>query len=222
VLRFSNRSSSNLFLSLFGSTMALAAASQCLQPRRHSTQLSAHRPPSLLRSRVHTIAFLRPAGAGAAESTSGGPSANWNKLCCRRRQELLRIRPLVLLPSPKDVSVRAVDDGRGDVPSKGYTVSEELETPTDGSPAGTCDPLCSVDDMSSMDFQASYKPKSDLLKAVSVSTALLGGAAIINHSWVAENQVCRLQFGSVCFWMSPQCVTQACFIFSNEPSMSDL
>lgn len=118
MLRFSNRSSSNLFLSLFGSTMALAAASQCLQPRRHSTQLSAHRPPSLLRSRVHTIAFLRPAGAGAAESTSGGPSANWNKLCCRRRQELLRIRPLVLLPSPKDVSVRAVDDGRGDVPSK--------------------------------------------------------------------------------------------------------
>jgi len=81
-----------------------------------------------------------------------------------------------------------VDDGRGEVPSKGYTVSEELETPTDGSPAGTCDPLCSVDDMSSMDFQDSYKPKSDLLKAVSVSTALLGGAAIINHSWVAENQ----------------------------------
>lgn len=99
--------------------MALAAASQCLQPRRHSTQLSAHRPPSLLRSRVHTIAFFRPAGAaGAVESTSGGPSANWNKLCCRRRQELLRIRPLVLLPSPKDVSVRAVDDGRGEVPSK--------------------------------------------------------------------------------------------------------
>jgi hypothetical protein len=42
--------------------------------------------------------------------------------------------------------------------------------------------------MSSMDFPASYKPKSDLLKAVTVSTALLGGAAIINHSWVAENQ----------------------------------
>jgi hypothetical protein len=31
---------------------------------------------------------------------------------------LLRIRPLVLLPSPKDVSVRAVDDGRGEAPSK--------------------------------------------------------------------------------------------------------
>lgn len=31
---------------------------------------------------------------------------------------MLRIRPLVLLPSPKDVSVRAVDDGRGEVPSK--------------------------------------------------------------------------------------------------------
>jgi hypothetical protein len=31
---------------------------------------------------------------------------------------LLRIRPLVLLPSPKDVSVRAVDDGRGEVPGK--------------------------------------------------------------------------------------------------------
>jgi hypothetical protein len=98
--------------------MALAAASQFLQPRRHSTQLSAQRPPSLLRSRVHTIAFLRPAGPAAAESTSGGPSGNWNKLCCRRRQELLRIRPLVLPPSHKNVSVRAADDGRGEVPSK--------------------------------------------------------------------------------------------------------
>ncbi len=114
-----NRSSSNLFSCLSSvRQMALTAASQCLQPRRHSTQLSAHRPPSLLRSRVHTIAFLRPAGTAAAESTSRGPSGNWNKLCCRRRQELLRIRPLVLLPSPKDVSVRAVDDGRGEVPSK--------------------------------------------------------------------------------------------------------
>ncbi|KAL3690391.1 hypothetical protein R1sor_016700 [Riccia sorocarpa] len=56
------------------------------------------------------------------------------------------------------------------------------------SPAGTCDPLCSVDEMSSSDFQENYKPKTDLLKAVAVGAAVLTGAAIINHSWVAENQ----------------------------------
>lgn len=57
------------------------------------------------------------------------------------------------------------------------------------SPAGTCDPLCSVDEMSSSDFQENYKPKTDLLKAVAVGAAVLTGAAVVNHSWVAENQV---------------------------------
>lgn len=64
-----------------------------------------------------------------------------------------------------------------------YSVSEELE-----SVEGPCDPLCSVDEMSSLDFETNYKPKTDLIKAVAVGAGLLGGGAIINHSWVAENQ----------------------------------
>lgn len=56
----------------------------------------------------------------------------------------------------------------------------------DGS--GRCDPLCSVDDVSSQDFQANYQPKTDLLKALAILASALGGAAAINHSWVAANQ----------------------------------
>ncbi|CAM6100825.1 unnamed protein product [Calypogeia fissa] len=60
---------------------------------------------------------------------------------------------------------------------------EDLSTP-----AGTCDPLCSVDEMSSLDYEQTYRPKTDLLKAVAVGTAVVAGAGIVNHSWVAENQ----------------------------------
>jgi hypothetical protein len=52
-----------------------------------------------------------------------------------------------------------------------------------------CDPLCSVDEMSSLDYESNYKPKTDLLKFIAISAGVLAGAAIINHSWVAENQV---------------------------------
>ncbi|RRT52888.1 hypothetical protein B296_00040422 [Ensete ventricosum] len=58
----------------------------------------------------------------------------------------------------------------------------------DGS--GNCDPLCSIDELSSQDFEASYQPKTDLLKALTVLATALAGAAAINHSWVAANQVC--------------------------------
>lgn len=57
-----------------------------------------------------------------------------------------------------------------------------------------CDPLCSVDEMSSLDFAENYKPKTDLLKALAVSVSVLAGAAVINHSWVAENEVLRFFF----------------------------
>uniref|UniRef100_A0A0D6R2A7 Citrate transporter-like domain-containing protein n=1 Tax=Araucaria cunninghamii TaxID=56994 RepID=A0A0D6R2A7_ARACU len=53
---------------------------------------------------------------------------------------------------------------------------------------GTCDPLCSVDEMSSLDYEANYKPKTDLLKALTIFASVSVGAAAINHSWVAENQ----------------------------------
>ncbi|RLN35966.1 hypothetical protein C2845_PM03G28730 [Panicum miliaceum] len=53
---------------------------------------------------------------------------------------------------------------------------------------GNCDPLCSVDDVSSQYFEANYKPKDDLLKALTIFGTALAGAAAINHSWVAANQ----------------------------------
>ncbi|KAM3256445.1 hypothetical protein ACQJBY_049109 [Aegilops geniculata] len=53
---------------------------------------------------------------------------------------------------------------------------------------GNCDPLCSVDEVSSQYFEANYKPKNDLVKALAILTTALVGAAAINHSWVAANQ----------------------------------
>lgn len=55
--------------------------------------------------------------------------------------------------------------------------------------SGSCDPLCSVDETSSHDFEANYRPKTDLLKAIAVLAAAATGAVAINHSWVAANQV---------------------------------
>ncbi|XP_010271024.1 PREDICTED: uncharacterized protein LOC104607163 [Nelumbo nucifera] len=52
----------------------------------------------------------------------------------------------------------------------------------------TCDPLCSVDDFSSQDFEATYQPKTDLLKALAIIASAAAGAVAINHSWVAANQ----------------------------------
>ncbi|KAJ8439277.1 hypothetical protein Cgig2_016825 [Carnegiea gigantea] len=47
---------------------------------------------------------------------------------------------------------------------------------------GECDPLCSVDEMSSQDLKASYQPKTDFLKALAILAAAFIGAAAINHS----------------------------------------
>jgi hypothetical protein len=54
---------------------------------------------------------------------------------------------------------------------------------------GNCDPLCSVDEVSSQSFEANYKPKDDLWKALTIFVTALAGVAAINHSWVAANQV---------------------------------
>ncbi|XP_010943201.1 sodium/proton antiporter 2 [Elaeis guineensis] len=66
------------------------------------------------------------------------------------------------------------------------TGPEEYEELMDGS--GSCDPLCSLDEVSSQDFEASYQPKTDILKALTILASTLAGAAAINHSWVAANQ----------------------------------
>ena len=55
--------------------------------------------------------------------------------------------------------------------------------------SGSCDPLCSVDETSSQDFETAYQPKADLLKALAILAAATTGAVAINQSWVAANQV---------------------------------
>ncbi|XP_037440617.1 sodium/proton antiporter 2-like [Triticum dicoccoides] len=70
-------------------------------------------------------------------------------------------------------------------------VPPEDEEPMDyelSETTGNCDPLCSVDEVSSQYFEANYKPKNDLVKALAILATALVGAAAINHSWVAANQ----------------------------------
>ncbi|KAJ6302523.1 hypothetical protein OIU77_016590 [Salix suchowensis] len=54
--------------------------------------------------------------------------------------------------------------------------------------SGSCDPLCSLDETSSLDFEANYQSRVDLVKALAISAAAATGAAAINLSWVAANQ----------------------------------
>ncbi|XAR59420.1 hypothetical protein NMG60_11015254 [Bertholletia excelsa] len=54
--------------------------------------------------------------------------------------------------------------------------------------SGACDPLCSVDESSSWELEASYRPKTDFVKALAVFAAAATGAVAINQSWVAANQ----------------------------------
>ncbi|KAL9414622.1 hypothetical protein AB3S75_042980 [Citrus x aurantiifolia] len=48
--------------------------------------------------------------------------------------------------------------------------------------------LCSLEETNSIDFEATYQPKTDLLKALAVFAAAMTGAVAIDHSWVAANQ----------------------------------
>lgn len=54
--------------------------------------------------------------------------------------------------------------------------------------SGSCDPLCSVDEISSQEFEVSYQSKTDLAKALAIFALAATGAVAINHSWVAANQ----------------------------------
>ncbi|KAG6406608.1 hypothetical protein SASPL_134214 [Salvia splendens] len=79
---------------------------------------------------------------------------------------------------------RAEDKAREESSSTSST-SPQLQ---DSNPPGTCDPLCSIDDTSSEEFEANYQPKTDLVKALAVLAAAGTGTLAINHSWVAANQ----------------------------------
>ncbi|KAJ8439445.1 hypothetical protein Cgig2_021559 [Carnegiea gigantea] len=53
--------------------------------------------------------------------------------------------------------------------------------------SGECDPLCSVDEMSSQDLEASYQSQTNFLKALAILAAAFTGAVAIKHPWVAAN-----------------------------------
>ncbi|XP_028781145.1 sodium/proton antiporter 2 [Neltuma alba] len=52
----------------------------------------------------------------------------------------------------------------------------------------TSDPLCSIDEASSQDFEGRNQSKTDLLKALAIFAAAATGVVAINHSWVTDNQ----------------------------------
>ncbi|KAK9097321.1 hypothetical protein Sjap_022818 [Stephania japonica] len=81
------------------------------------------------------------------------------------------------------VLARAEEKARGSSPSTADAQYQELT-----SESGTCDPLCSVDEVSSQDFEANYHPKTDFLKALGILGLTAAGAVAVNHSWVAANQ----------------------------------
>ncbi|KAK1300946.1 hypothetical protein QJS10_CPB13g00533 [Acorus calamus] len=81
------------------------------------------------------------------------------------------------------ITARANKKSRPAVQSLAEDTDEDLKASS-----GPCDPLCSVDDLSSEDIEASYQSKTDLLKAVAILASSLVAAVAINHSWVAANQ----------------------------------
>ncbi|KAJ4815626.1 Na(+)/H(+) antiporter NhaD [Rhynchospora pubera] len=118
----------------------------------------------------------------------------------RQRQSVLPPLPLTsATPSLKKLSSRQWRDVGfiARVEEKAKTSSPFSPDPDPGTEppdyelldeSGNCDPLCSVDDVSSQYFEANYQPKTDLFKALVVFGLAFAGTAAINHSWVAANQ----------------------------------
>lgn len=91
--------------------------------------------------------------------------------------------------------MRAEDEDKSSSPATSSSVEQQQAPPNFtkqleelSSKSGTCDPLCSVDEISSQEFEDSYQPKTDLVKAFAIFAAALTGTVAINHSWVAANQ----------------------------------
>ncbi|OMO74013.1 hypothetical protein CCACVL1_17018 [Corchorus capsularis] len=100
---------------------------------------------------------------------------------------LCRIRGPKLLRN--GVLARAEDKARGSSsPNPPVQPNKEKQLEELNAPSGSCDPLCSLDETSSLDLEATYQPKSDLLKTAAIFTAVITGALALNLSWVAGNQ----------------------------------
>ncbi|KAG4394918.1 hypothetical protein GLYMA_20G127600v4 [Glycine max] len=88
-----------------------------------------------------------------------------------------------------NVLARAEDKARDPTPSSFQPQQSSQQQFQNLTPeSGSCDPLCSLDETSSQEFEDSYQPKTDFLKAVAILAAAATGALTINHSWVATNQ----------------------------------
>ncbi|XP_044489476.1 sodium/proton antiporter 1-like [Mangifera indica] len=86
------------------------------------------------------------------------------------------------------VLARAEDKARDSSSSTKQQPDSQKQLQDLTSTSRSCDPLCSLDETSSSEFEATYQPKTDLLKALAVFAAAAAGAVAINQSWVAANQ----------------------------------
>ncbi|ESW15040.1 hypothetical protein PHAVU_007G039000 [Phaseolus vulgaris] len=86
-----------------------------------------------------------------------------------------------------NVLARAEDKER-DPTSSSFQLQQSSQSQNLAPESGSCDPLCSLDETSSQEFEESYQPKTDSLKALAILAAAATGAMAINHSWVATNQ----------------------------------
>lgn len=70
----------------------------------------------------------------------------------------------------------------------GMDSDDDLMLESLSSPPGTCDPLCSVDELSSSEYETASDSRRDLVRASGLGAILVVAAAAINHDWVAEHQ----------------------------------
>ncbi|KAG2642104.1 sodium/proton antiporter 1-like [Panicum virgatum] len=127
---------------------------------------------------------------GAAR-TAASPSLPASAALLRRRHRSLEV---AVGPFPhaqrwrRGLRFRCASSPSSSPPPPPAVPPEEIDDYELLDTTGNCDPLCSLDDVSSQYFEANYKPKDDLLKALTIFATALAGAAAINHSWVAANQ----------------------------------
>ncbi|XP_043713931.1 sodium/proton antiporter 1 isoform X2 [Telopea speciosissima] len=124
-------------------------------------------PPSVLLQRCSTRTSLPSWG-----------SSPWKIDCRRWRGHVLLVRAEEKAKDGSSSSVEQQAKEKADIKYQQELISK----------SGKCDPICSVDEMSSQDFEATYQPKTDLFKALAVLASAAVGAVAINHSWVAANQ----------------------------------
>lgn len=75
--------------------------------------------------------------------------------------------------------------------------------------------------MSFQDFDETYQPKKDFVKALAILAAAITGTIAINHTWVASNQVDPLSFlviichfSFTCIWSEEMLVTSTVHLFT--------